>query len=91
MMKSQAWKLKKQKLYKTNLYSYSKFIKNKFKINLGLNFYKIWEWSVKNPKSFWASIWHFTNIKGNLGQVILKESSIFYKNKFFPNSKLNYA
>ena len=91
MMKSQVWKLKKKKLYKTNLYLYSKFIRKKFRTNLGLNFYKIWKWSVENPKIFWKSIWHFTNVKGNLGQTIIKESNTFHKNKFFPSSKLNYA
>jgi len=90
-MKSQVWKLKKQKLYKTNLYLYSKFIRKKFRTNSGLNFYKIWKWSVENPKIFWKSIWHFTNVKGNLGQTIIKESNTFHKNKFFPGSKLNYA
>ena len=30
-------------------------------------------------------------MKGYLGNVLLKESKIFFKNKFFPNTKLNYA
>ena len=85
------WKIDKEKLKKTNLSLYSNFINRHYKINLGDNFNKIWEWSVANPKIFWKSIWDFTNIKGQLGNIVLEESDIFFKNKFFPDTKLNYA
>ena len=59
-------------------------------INSDNNFNKIWKWSVDNPNFFWKSIWDFTKVKGKLGNVVLKKSNIFFKNKFFPNTKLNY-
>ncbi len=90
-METYLWKIDKEKLKKTNLSLYSNFINQHYKINLGDNFNKIWEWSVANPKIFWKSIWDFTNIKGQLGNIVLEESDIFFKNKFFPDTKLNYA
>ncbi len=85
------WKINKRKLSKTNLSLYSNFIKKKYKFNSKNDFNKIWKWSVDNPKFFWKSVWNFTKIKGNLGSVVLKKSDIFFKNKFFPDAKLNYA
>jgi len=85
------WKINKKKLSNTELAKYSDFIKIKYKINLEGNFNKIWKWSVDNPKDFWKSIWQFTKVKGDLGKIILRESNIFFKNKFFPDAKLNYA
>ena len=90
-MDTYLWNIDKEKLNKTNLALYSNFIQRNYKINLGNDFNKIWKWSVENPKIFWKSIWDFTKVKGNLGNILLQESSIFYKNKFFPNTKLNYA
>ena len=90
-MDTYLWKLKKEKLYKTNLFLYSNFIKENFKIDSNCNFNKIWEWSIENPKIFWKSIWDFTKVKGILGNTLLQESKIFYKNRFFPDSKLNYT
>ena len=90
-MKTYLWKINKGKLNKTNLALYSNFIKKKYKVNSGNDFNKIWKWSVDNPKIFWKSIWDFTKVKGDLGNTLLKESNIFYKNKFFPDTKLNYA
>jgi len=90
-MKTYLWKIKKGKLKKTNLTLYSNFVKKKYKINSNNDFNKLCKWSIENPKIFWKSIWHFTKIKGNLGNILFKKSDIFYKNKFFPDAKLNYA
>jgi acetoacetyl-CoA synthetase len=90
-MKTHIWKIKKQKLVETNLVKYSNFIKEKYKICSKNDFSKIWKWSIENPKIFWKSIWDFTKIKGHQGSILLKESNIFHKNKFFPDAKLNYA
>ena len=90
-MKTYLWKINKGKLNKTNLALYSNFIKKKYKVSSGNDFNKIWKWSVDNPKIFWKSIWDFTKVKGDLGNTLLKESNIFYKNRFFPDARLNYA
>jgi len=90
-METYLWKINKGKLNKTNLALYSNFIKKKYKVNSGNDFNKIWKWSVDNPKIFWKSIWDFTKVKGDLGNTLLKESNIFYKNRFFPDARLNYA
>jgi len=90
-MKTYLWKISEEKLSKTNLALYSDFIKHNYKINSDNDFNKIWKWSVDNPKVFWKSIWDFTKVKGDLGNILLQESDVFFKNKFFPDTKLNYA
>jgi len=90
-MDTYLWKINKEKLNKTNLFLYSNFIRQNFKINTGDDFDKIWKWSVNNSKIFWKSIWDFTKVKGDLGNTLLQESNIFYKNMFFPDTKLSYA
>ena len=90
-METYLWKINKEKLNKTNIALYSDFIKHNYKINFGNNFNKIWKWSVDNPKIFWKSIWDFTKVKGKLGIILLQESDVFFKNKFFSDSKISYA
>ena len=90
-MNSFLWQLDNKKLRKTNLFLYSKFIEKNFNIKTNCDFNKIWKWSVENKEIFWKSIWDFTNVKGNLGNKIVEGSRIFYKNKFFPKTQLNYA
>ena len=90
-MDSILWKIDREKLNKTNLALYSNFIKRNFKIDIGEDYNKIWKWSVDNPTIFWKSIWDFTKVKGDLGNNLFQESNTFYKNKFFPDAKLNYT
>ena len=90
-MSNLLWKLKEEKLNKTNLFLYSNFIKKNFKIDPDNDFNKLWRWSVKNTTDFWKSIWDFTEVKGKKGEIFLEESEIFYKNKFFPDAELNYT
>ena len=90
-MKTYLWQLNKRYLDKTNLSLYSNFIKKKYNFNSEGKYNKIWKWSVDNPNFFWKSIWNFTKVIGKLGNTELKESNIFFKNRFFPDSKLNYA
>ena len=90
-MKTFLWKSDKAELDKTNLGLYSEFLKQQYKINLDKNYNKIWKWSVENTDIFWKSIWDFTNVKGISGNILLQKSEVFYKNKFFPDSTLNYA
>ncbi len=90
-MKDRFWKINKEKLNKTNIALYSNFIENNYKINLHNDYNLLWKWSVDHNEIFWKSIWDFTKVKGNLGKVFLKKSEVFFKNKFFPDSKLNYA
>ena len=90
-MKTYLWKINHEKLEKTNLASYADFIRQNYKVSHDNDFNKIWKWSVENPGNFWKSIWDFTNIKGKPGNVFLKKSDVFFKNKFFPNGELNFA
>jgi len=90
-MKTYLWKINKEKLSKTNIFDYSNFVAKNYKVNASNDFNKLWKWSVNNPKNFWKSIWDFTKVKGQLGKISLQESEIFFENKFFPDTKLNYA
>ena len=90
-MKTYLWKINNEKLNKTNLALYCKFVHKNYKINSDNDFSKIWKWSVDNPKFFWKSVWDFTKVKGNIGNILLQKSDIFFKNKFFPEARLNYA
>ncbi len=88
---SSLWKPNEEIKEKSNLKKFCKHLNAKGYIKNNVNFKNIWEWSVKNIESFWSEVWDFTNIKGEKGNKILKKNKIFYKNIFFPESKLNYT
>ena len=55
------------------------------------DFKEIWNWSVSNPEIFWDKFWDYSEIIGDKGKEIIRKDKIFNKNKFFPDSKINYT
>ncbi len=85
------WSANEEIKKKSNLEFFCRDLDKKKILKYQQNFKYLWEWSVNKPEIFWSQVWDFTNIKGIKGKKILKKNKIFYKNIFFPDSKLNYA
>jgi acetoacetyl-CoA synthetase len=90
-MKQKLWEASSDQKKNSCLSNYEQFISKKFKKNFNQKYENILKWSIKNPGNFWSSIWDFSEIKGFKSKLKIKKSKIFYKNKFLPNSKLNFA
>ena len=50
----------------------------------------MFNWTIKNPKLFWSSIWEYSNLKGIKNDKFYFPKEII-KSKFLVKSKLNYA
>ncbi|MDA7593507.1 acetoacetate--CoA ligase [Candidatus Pelagibacter sp.] len=90
-MNKKLWEASNGQKKKSLLSSYEQFISKKFNKKFNQKYESILKWSIKNPGDFWSSIWDFSEVKGFKSKIKIKKSKIFYKNKFLPNSKLNFA
>ena len=90
-MSKKLWEASLEQKRNSLLYKYEKFISKKFNKKFNEKYKNILKWSIKNPGSFWSSIWDFSEIKGLKNKLEIKKSKIFYKNIFLPKSKLNFA
>ena len=84
------WKAKNHQIKNSNLYNYENFLKKNYNFNAKNKYKNLLKWSIKYPIKFWSSIWDFAEVKGkkNTKSKLLKK---LYKNKFFYNSKINFA
>ncbi len=89
-MPQKLWEANSQTKSKSNLFEFEKFLANKFNYKPEKNFKKLFNWTIKNPKFFWSSIWEFSNIKGIKNNKFYFPKEII-KSKFLVKSKLNYA
>ena len=89
-MSQKLWEANSQIKLKSNLFEFEKFLANKFNYKPEKNFKKLFNWTIKNPKLFWSSIWEFSNIKGIKNNKFYFPKEII-KSKFLVKSKLNYA
>ena len=72
----------------------NQFIKNfvdEFKNQSDVKYEELWKWSIENPEKFWDSIWDYSNVLGEKGEILLKDKDKMPGARFFPNAKLNYT
>ena len=72
----------------------NQFIKNfvdEFKNQSDVKYEELWKWSIEKPEKFWDSIWDYSNVLGEKGEIFLKDKDKMPGARFFPNAKLNYT
>ena len=72
----------------------NQFIKNfvdEFKNQSDVKYEELWKWSIQKPEKFWDSIWDYSNVLGEKGEILLKDKDKMPGARFFPNAKLNYT
>ncbi len=89
-MPKKLWEPSKELIKNSNLFAYEKFISKYYKYNFSRNYKKLLNWSVKNPKDFWNSIWEYFEVIGKKTEKF-KITKDLINSKFFINSKLNFA
>ncbi len=89
-MPQKLWEADSLTKSKSNLFEFEKFLANKFNYKPEKNYKKLFNWTIKNPKLFWTSIWEFSNLKGIKNDKFYFPKEII-KSKFLIKSKLNYA
>ena len=88
---TQLWTASAETIKNSNIKKFSNLIEKKYNINFENNFQKFHKWSVNNLEKFWSEYWDFGEIKGDKGSQIISKDKIFHRNKFFKDSKLNFA
>ncbi len=89
-MPKKLWEPSRELIKNSNLFKYEKFVSKNYKYNFSGKYKKLLNWSVKNPKDFWNSIWNYFEIIGAKTDKF-KLAKDLINSKFFVNSKLNFA
>ena len=84
------WTPSKERIEQTNAFHFMELAKKNCKFS-GKTFHDLWNWSVENPQPFWDLIWDFTGIIGEKGKRISNGEHEFWKHRYFPDAKLNFA
>ena len=89
-MPKKLWEPSRELIKNSNLFKYEKFVSKNYKYNFSGKYKKLLNWSVKNPKDFWNSIWEYFEVVGKKTDKF-KLTKDLINSKFFVNSKLNFA
>ncbi len=89
-MTTKLWAATQKQKKDSNLFEFENFLSKKFNYKSKQNYKKLFNWTIKNPKLFWSSIWEYSNLIG------IKKDKFYFpkeimKSKFLVNSKINFA
>ena len=68
----------------------NQFIKNfvdEFKNQSDVKYEELWKWSIEKPEKFWDSIWDYSNVQGEKGDILIKDKLGIIKVKELLNIK----
>lgn len=85
------WEPSADRIENSNIFHFMKFVEKKTGKRLK-SYDELWKWSVENIDDFWLSIWDFCGVKAETrGDRIRNKAENFWENRFFPDSKMNFA
>ena len=85
------WQPQKKHIDKSQMTKFRKYINSKFGYNF-LNYFDLYNWSVKYPKEFWHTFLKFSKIKYNgSSHQVCDDFNKMPGAEWFPNVKLNFA
>ena len=57
----------------------------------GLDYDRLWDWSVTDTDAFWRAVWEFCGVVGTPGEVAFVPAEHPIDARFFPTAQLNFA
>ena len=86
------WTPSEKRIEQSNIKSFIEFLVEHYQYPENLFDYpSLHAWSLANKESFWKALWEFCHVKGEIGDVILKNSDQMPGAQWFPEAQLNFA
>ncbi len=89
-MHKKLWEATDKEKKNSNLFEFETFLAKNYNYEVTKNFKHLHNWSIKNSKLFWNSIWDYCQIKGQKNNSF-KLTENLIDSKFFLKSKINFA
>lgn len=90
-MKKPLWEPSEKRKESTNMTRFMRFVNGKYGLNF-TSYNQLYEWSIKNPADFWATMWEFGDIKtSRTYEKVATNLNDMLNCNWFEGAKLNFA
>ncbi len=85
------WRPSEERIRGANMTRFMDFVNGEYDLEIG-SYDQLYDWSIKEMRDFWASMWEFGNIKASRGyHKVVDDLSKFPGARWFIGAKLNFA
>jgi acetoacetyl-CoA synthetase len=86
------WQPSAKRIATTRLTAFMKDAEKRWKRRLASADYQVVHaWSIEHPEEFWASVWEFGGVIGDMGRTVVVDREKMPGAKWFPEARLNFA
>ena len=86
------WQPSAQRIAGTRLTKFAKTAGKRWNRRLASADYQaLHAWSIDHPEEFWASVWEFGEVRGEMGKTVVIDREKMPGAKWFPEARLNFA
>nr|NIP67400.1 acetoacetate--CoA ligase [Candidatus Bathyarchaeota archaeon]NIR17889.1 acetoacetate--CoA ligase [Desulfobacterales bacterium]NIU81406.1 acetoacetate--CoA ligase [Candidatus Bathyarchaeota archaeon]NIV68227.1 acetoacetate--CoA ligase [Candidatus Bathyarchaeota archaeon]NIW16587.1 acetoacetate--CoA ligase [Candidatus Bathyarchaeota archaeon] len=84
------WRPSEERIRGANMTRFMDFVNGEYDLEIG-SYDQLYDWSIKEMRDFWASMWEFGNIKASRGyHKVVDDLSKFPGARWFIGAKLNF-
>ncbi|HLP24951.1 MAG TPA: acetoacetate--CoA ligase, partial [Acidobacteriota bacterium] len=84
------WQPSAERIAATQLAAFMKQAATRWKRSFD-DYASLHRWSVGHPEEFWASVWEFGEVRGEMGSRVVIDADRMPGAKWFPEARLNFA
>lgn len=86
------WTPSEKRIEQSNIKSFIQFLVTHYQYPvMQFDYPSLHAWSLTNKESFWKALWEFSEVEGDIGEVILKNGDQMPGAQWFPEAQLNFA
>jgi acetoacetyl-CoA synthetase len=86
------WKPGTRRIAASRLKAFAAFSEKRWNRRLAsADYAKLHAWSIEHREEFWASVWEFGEVIGDMGRAVLVEGDKMPGARWFPEARLNFA
>ena len=86
------WQPSARRIAATRLTAFTKAAGKRWDRRLaGADYSTVHAWSIAHPEEFWASVWEFGEVRGEMGSTVVVDREKMPGAKWFPQARLNFA
>ncbi len=86
------WQPSARRIAATRLTAFMKDAEKRWKRRLASADYQtLHAWSIDHPEEFWATVWEFGDVRGEMGSTVVVDREKMPGAQWFPQARLNFA
>ncbi len=90
MSEAALWIPSPERIAAARITAFTEYLRSRYQQSFP-DYWSLWRWSLANKEVFWREVWSFCELRGEPGEIVLREGHRMPGAQWFPEARLNFA